>query len=183
MKCTRQPRFLADKPTPITEIWEVRLPQTLWRKVRHISKGRRITYSMISRFCAFELAERGALRWRKVLKSLHARDKQEYAQGDHHRHLVCLYGEDAQLLRLAAMRLGISVSALIRLALRLYLRHFDMEFHSKRYVTYAHLFWKAIKRWVAIPQYAFNSLAIPNQRIFHFQSVPPEWRWSYPLQP
>ena len=38
-----------------------------------------------------------------------------------HRHQLCLYGADEKRLRLAALEIQVSVSALIRLALKLYL--------------------------------------------------------------
>jgi hypothetical protein len=180
MKCTRQPKFLIGKPTPITALWEVRMPITLWQRVCAIAGVRETTFSAITRFCAFALAERNCLRWRKTLKELREVDKKEYSEGKHHRHIVCLYGEDVRLLQLAAMQLGISVSALIRIALRLYLRRLATEIHSRRYVTEACMFWRGIKRWIAIPLTALNDLTLPVLRSFTFQSFPPELRWGYP---
>jgi hypothetical protein len=180
MKCTRQPKFLIGKPTPITALWEVRMPISLWQKVCAIAELRETTFSSITRFCAFALAERNCLRWRKTLAKLKEVDKKEYAEGKHHRHIVCLYGEDARLLQLAALQLGISVSALIRIALRLYLRRLAAEIHSRRYVTEACMFWRGIKRWIAIPLTALNDLTLPVLRSFTFHSFPPELRWGYP---
>jgi hypothetical protein len=180
MKCTRQPKFLAGKPTPISALWEVRLPISLWQRVCAIAELRETTFSAITRFCVFALAERNRLRWRKTLSRLKEVDKKEYAEGKHHRHIVCLYGEDARLLQLAAMELGISVSALIRIALRLYLRRLAAEIHSRRYITDACMFWRGIKRWIAIPLTALNDLTLPTLRSFSFYSFPPELRWGYP---
>jgi len=180
MKCTRQPEFLAHKPTKITEVWEVRMPRSLWRRVCATAMRRGTSFSLISRFCAFALAERNQVRGRRALSELHEIDRNDYAAGDHHRHLVCLYGEDARLLRLAAIQLGISVAALFRIALKLYLRRLDMDIHSQRYVSDACLFWRGIKRWIAIPLTATNNLTLPTQRSFTFQSFPPEQRWGYP---
>ncbi len=180
MKCTRQPKFLKRKSATISEVWEVRMPPRLWRSVCSAAHRRHTSFSLISRFCVFALAERSHLRWRRGLSELFQIDKREYAEGNHHRHMVCLYGEDARLLRLAALQLGISVSGLIRLALRFYLRYFAMEIHSRRYVSDACLFWKGIKRWISIPLIAINGLSVPDQRRFLFQSFPPELRWGYP---
>jgi hypothetical protein len=78
------------------------------------------------------------------------------------------------------MELGISVSTLIRIALRLYLRHLAAEIHGRRYVSEACMFWRGIKRWIAIPLTALNDLTLPILRSFTFQSFPPELRWGYP---
>jgi hypothetical protein len=180
MKCKRQPILLAGKPDAISELWEVRMPMALWRKLCQTAQSRGTSFSWISRFCAFALAERNRLSWRRKFLELRDIDLQEYSAGNHHRHMVCLYGEDARMLRLAALQWGISVSALIRLSLRFYLRYFDMDVHSKRYVSDACLFWKGIKRWIAIPLTAENHLSLPTQRTFTFQSFPPERRWRYP---
>jgi hypothetical protein len=180
MKCLRQPAFLNDKPTPITEIWEVRLPLSLWQKIQRIATVRRKTFSTITRFCVFQLAERAALRWHKQMVELHQQDSREIRESEIHRHMVCLYGEDAKLLRLAALELGISVSAFIRLALRIYLRYLAMDLRSGRAVSDALLFWKAIKRWFKIPTSATNHLSLPARRSYFYQSFPPEYRWKYP---
>jgi hypothetical protein len=180
MKCSRQPAFLRDKPTPITELWEVRLPIRLWNQIKRIAALRRLTYSTVTRFCAFRLAERSSLRWRRKLRELHAQDKREYKAGQLHRHIVCLYGEDAKMLRLAAIELGVTVSALIRLTLRLYLRHTAMEKQNQRHVSDAFLFWNAIKRWIKIPLFAYNDYSLPAERRYLYQSFPPKSRWGYP---
>lgn len=180
MKSVRQPKFLAGKSAKIAEVWEVRMPLSLWQLVSGTARCRGTSFSLISRFCAFGLAERNRVRWLAGLRTLRELDKREYAKGNHHRHMVCLYGEDARLLRLAAVQLGISVAALVRIALRLYLRHLAVDFHSRRYVTDACLFWKGIKRWIAIPLQAKNDWTLPVHRSFTFQSFPPECRWGYP---
>lgn len=180
MKCPRQPTFLRDKPTPITELWEVRVPIRLWLEIKRVANLRQCTYSKITRFCAFRLAERSSLRWRKRLRELHQQDRREYREGQLHRHLVCLYGEDAKLLRLAAIEMRLTVSDLIRLALRLYLRRLAMEIHSRRHVSDTFLFWNAIKRWVAIPTFRYNQHGLPAHRQHFYQSFPPDWRWGYP---
>ncbi len=180
MKCMRQPRFLENKSTPIAELWEVRLPQRLWFRVRTIAVKQGQTFSTVTRLCAFHLAEMNHKNWPRRLDELRKQDKAEYSEGDHHRHMVCLYGEDARLLRLAALQMGISVAAFIRLALRLNLARVAMEFHSKGSRLKELIFWKGIKRWVAIPLAAHNHLSIPTLRQFTFQSFPPEQRWGWP---
>ena len=174
MQCQKQPAFLAGKATPITEVWEVRLPLRLWQAIRQCAAGRKKTLSTITRFCALPLADRGGLRWFPGMRDLLTLDRREYATGPHHRHIVCLYGEDAVLLRLAALRLRISVSAFIRLALRMYLRRLAMENHSKRVVSEEALYWLGIKRWYQIPLTAYTT---PLSQRYLFLSFPPELRW------
>lgn len=181
MQCRRQPRFLEGRPTPITDVWEVRIPQKLWCTIVRIARSRRKTFSTITRLCVFALAERSALRWRSKLRELNQLDKEELkAASCVHRHMLCLYGEDAKLIRLASLELKITVSAFIRLALRFYLRYFAMEKHSRRYPTDAILFWKAIKRWIAITLYATNEFSLPDTRRYIYQSFPPDYRWGFP---
>ncbi len=184
MKCTKQPAFLEGKPTPIADVWEVRLPTAQWQKIRARSKERRTTYSTITRLCIFELAERSSLRMRGALEKLCAANRAECQGADLHRHIVCFYGEDVLLVRMAAMRLGITVSAFIRLALKLYLRHFAQDFHSRRSggerITSELLFWKGIKRWISIAVTPLNEFSLPQSRNYTFASFPPESRWGWP---
>jgi len=90
--------------------------------------------------------------------------------------MICLYGEDVKLLRLAAMRLNLTVSAFIRLALWLYLPRLAMEKRSKRFVTREALFLLGTKRWMLIPYAALNHDHRPALRRFAFASFPP-WYW------
>lgn len=179
MKCIKQPSFLSKKSTPITEIWEVRLPHRLWAIIKQLSAQTGVTYSTITRLCVFHLAERSHLRLGKAFQTVKKQDMVEYKQAVHHRHMVCLYGEDARLWRLAAMQMGISVSCLIRLALRLYLHKIAMVFHSSRSLFQDLVFWKGIKRWIAIPLIARNHYTLPDIRRFLFQSFPPQLRWGW----
>ncbi len=183
MKCTKQPAFLEGKPTPITDVWEVRLPQPLWQRIRATAKAHRTTFSTITRLCVFELAERSSLRMRAAFTNMAKTNSTECKVGDLHRHMVCFYGEDVLLVRMAAMRLGITVSAFIRLALKLYLRHFAAEFHSKQprvQITREMIFWRGIKRWISIAVTAVNEFSIPSVRNYTFLSFPPEERWGWP---
>lgn len=183
MQCRKQPKFLENRPTPITDLWEVRLPARLWREIVRIARTRGKTFSTITRFCVFALAERSSLRWHKKFVELHKEDKAELkAAGEIHRHMLCLYGEDVRLIRLAALELKITVSAFIRLALRFYLRYFAMEKQSRRYPNDAKLFWLGIKRWITITLHAVNELSLPDYRRYVHQSFPPEYRWGYPAE-
>ena len=180
MICKTQPDFLKGKPTPITEIIEVRLPLALWRKVYTLARHYRLTYSTVTRLCVLHVAEAQKPYPEEKLARLKQQDKEEYAAGDHHRHLVCLYGDDARLLRLAALQMGISLSVLIRLALRVHLGAIAMEFQSQAHRVKEIVFWRGIKRWIAIPLITENHLRIPAVRRFFHQSFPPEYRWGWP---
>ncbi|GAB4440099.1 MAG: hypothetical protein OHK0011_22610 [Turneriella sp.] len=85
-------------------------------------------------------------------------------------------------MRLAALELGITVTAFVRLALRLGLRHLAMEKQSRRYVSDTFLFWRAIKRWAHVKLHATNHLTIPDIRRYLYSSFPPEMRWGMILQ-
>ena len=109
-------------------------------------------------------------------------DKLERSQHEQHRHMLCLYGQDADMLRFAAIRLRISVSALIRLSLRLYLKRLAMKFHSKR-IDYNYIFWRGIKRYSDILLTAKNQLTLPWVRNHFYQSFCPGLRWKWPAAP
>ncbi len=179
MKCQKQPKFLSGKPDKIAELWEVRLPESLWKRLVCIARSNCITYSTVTRYCAFRLAERSTLRQNRCLKMMKQADLQTYKTEKSHRHMVCLYGQDADLLRLAAMRLGVSVSCLIRLSLRLFLRHFDMESHSHRKPNHAVLFWYGIKRAFELITRVETCLKTFCSTIYYVQSFPPERRWNW----
>jgi hypothetical protein len=177
MKCQRQPAFLKTKPTLINDVWEVQLSARLWRRLVHLAVTRGCTYSTISRFCLFRLAEPEQLRNTTLFRRLIPEIRQDAAASkDQHRHMVCLYGEDVVLLRLAAMRLNMTVSAFIRLALWLYLPRLAMENHSKRFISPLMLFQLGTKRWMSIPYAALNHEHNPALRRFAFASFPP-WFW------
>ncbi len=181
MICRTQPNFLADKPDRITELWEVRVPRSLWLRIKAIALQKKVTFSQITRYCSFVLAERSSLRMSRALQKLVMADRMAYREAENlHRHMVCFYGEDVRILRLAAMQLGVTVSCLIRVALHIYLRHFDMEKHNHRNPTDVALFWRGIKRAVNLLLYPENTYGNFCKRIYLLQSFPPEMRWGWP---
>lgn len=176
MKCRRQPPFLKDKPTPIEDLWEVHLVNTIWEKIRLIARKQKVSYSTVARYCIFRFVERKDLKMDKHCKSLYLKNKRQQAGAQaSHRHLVCLYGEDVVMLRLAAIRLKISVSALIRLALALYLPRLAMENRSNR-VSPEELFVLGIKRWLRIEQTELHWHGIPAIHQSTFSMFLP-WQW------
>lgn len=109
--------------TPVCDIWEVRLAKTVFQRVRQNARHRKCTMSWIVRYCVLRLINKPGLNRRVHLDEILDEIRQNQPPvNDCHRFYLCLYGEDDLLLRLAARRLGITVSMLIRLALYRYLR-------------------------------------------------------------
>ena len=177
MRCHRQPVFLQNKPTPITDLWEVRISSTFWTKIRNLAKQRKTTFSTISRYCIFRLIEPERLRKFRLFSTANSRINDEMHSTVHqHRHLICFYGEDIKLVRLAAMQLNMTVSALIRIALWLYLPRLEMDTNHSPSISPEQLFLLGTKRWMLIPYAALNIQASPTIRRFAFASFPP-WFW------
>ncbi len=179
MRCYKQPPFLRNKPDKIADIWEVRLNPVLWSRIRAVTRERKISFSMVSRYCIFLLTGRAALRDRAAFRDLRQQDVEEQKlHSEHHRHLVCFYGEDIKVIRVTALELGVSVSCLIRIALRLFLRHFDMESHSHRRPSDEALFWLAIKRTYRYIHSAESNQMLHYARHYLVQCFHPHMRWS-----
>ncbi len=180
MLCRKQPAFLLKRPVQITEIWEVRISQALFGKIRQLAAQRHVSYSSITRYCVFRLIAPARTQWqplwRRAFDSMRAANK---APTPMHRHMVCFYGEDIKLLQLAALNLRISVSDLIRIALWLYLPRLTMEIHSRKHVTDQVLYSNGIKRFLRIQPKAHNLLHIPAIRQYTCASFLP-WHWWPP---
>lgn len=180
MKCKKQPPYLRERPTPITDVWEVRISVNHWQALVNTAKQRRCSFSNITRYCVFRLAERQNLCWRKNLNEAAEKVKTEAPSGNEgHRHLVCFYGEDIRLVRLAAMTLGISVSAFVRLSLFLFLPRLALEIHSRKSVSAKELFLLGTKRWQQVHHAALNNFQTPHMRQFSFSNFFP-WQWWPP---
>lgn len=178
MKCKNLPSFLTRRPSRIEDIWEVRLPKTLALQLKRVARQRKVTLSQISRYCIFRIAERENLAGKKYFKTALEQSRRSTKESPtHHRHLVCFYGEDVKLVRLAALNWGISVSALIRLALWIYLPCLVMAIHNKHYVSPNELFWRGIKRWLVIPLKSLNTCNLPTERRYLFSGFPPTHWW------
>lgn len=94
--------------------------------------------------------------------------------------MVCFYGDDLMLVRLAAMQYKLTVSAFMRLALQLYLDRLALDFRSAGAIHPAQFFAHAIKRWLRIELHTLNFEAAPMLHSFSFQSFFP-WQW-WPVQ-
>ena len=120
MKCRKQPPFKI--PEEIQNTWEVILDLETWDKIKNVRKQTRSTYSWVVRACVFRLLYK--FRQPVFRRAMENHSPQIANRTTGHRFQLCLYGDDEKILRLAAFELGSSVSALIRLALDLYLSHF-----------------------------------------------------------
>lgn len=177
MRCHTQHPHLRNKPVQVHDLWEVLISSKLWTKIQDLAKKRRCSYTTITRYCAFRLAEKESLRWHHSLKKTHGiAEAERSATPQPHRHMVCLYGEDVILLRMAALRLGVTVSAFLRLALHFYLPRFYTDTGDRKRISALELFWCGIKRWKHIPLAALNHSGIPAIRRFAFSSFMP-WEW------
>ena len=177
MRCQAQPNFLKHRPIQITDIWEVHLPLSTWRSIRQLAKKRNRSFSTVTRYCIFRLAEKASLRWFGKLQKAQKEIRENLACSEIlHRHMVCLYGEDVMLLRIAALKLRITVSAFIRLSLQLFLPRLATDFHNCQKVSDKELFWCGIKRWQTVPISALNIQKVPHIRIFAFGGFFP-WQW------
>ncbi len=177
MKCKKQPDFLANKPVQISDIWEVRLPTRIWNNIRQQAAARKSTLTAITRYCLFRMIEAENLKMRPYLrKCLEQTRAEASASTSLHRHMICFYGDDLVLVKLAAMRLHVTVSALVRIALFIFLPRLAAEIHSRHCVTEENFRLYSIKRWMRIVPSALNLKRVPMLRGFAFASFPP-WFW------
>lgn len=165
MLCRKQPRFLADKSVHITHLLEVRLAPLHWNRIKLASLRRRRTYSTLTRYCMMRLARKCSLRWTPKLRRVEIGVRQGLAEArDMHRHMMCLYGEDEKIVRLAAMELGLTITAFVRLAIELYLGTLAMEKQSRRLVTDAQLTCEGIRLIETVQIFAVNAGTRPFYR-------------------
>lgn len=136
MKCNGQPRFLEGKEIQITNILEIRLAPKQWNKIKISAWQRNRTYSTITRYCVLRLARKSSLKWGARLRATAegVRDGLAVAK-NMHRHMMCLYGEDEKIIRLAAIELGLTLTAFVRLAIELYLATLAMEKQDRKSVV------------------------------------------------
>ncbi len=155
------------RPVKITSVLEVHLAARRWVRIITLAAGRGQTLSTMTRFCVLRLARKINLRWTPVLVRAYGMTKKEMHRADGvHRHVMCLYGEDEMLIRLAAMRLRITMSAFIRLALELFLERLAMEKQSSRFITNENLKWQSIRFIEKVVTHTQNLFARPDTHRF-----------------
>ena len=178
MKCLKQPRFLDGKPIQISHLIEVRLPPGYWNRIKLFAWLRHRTYSTISRYCVLRLARKCSLHWTPKLRMAAASVQNELDSAKElHRHLMCLYGEDEKIIRLAALELGLTLTGFIRLAIELYLGTLAMENHSRRKITDQMLTAAAIRFTEKVQIFAANGGGWPFLRELSCQRFDPESYW------
>ncbi|GAB4436799.1 MAG: hypothetical protein OHK0011_19890 [Turneriella sp.] len=178
MQCRRQPIFLEGKPIHISNLIEIRLAPAQWNRIKAAARKRHRTYSTISRYCVLRLARKCSLRWTKRLE----KTRREVEKGlpvapDLHRHMMCLYGDDEKIIRLAAMDLGLTMTAFARLAIELYLPLLAMEKQSRRSLSDQDLTAEGIRFSETIQIFADNAGPYPLLRTLHCTSYPLESYW------
>jgi hypothetical protein len=175
MKCRKQKRYINQE---IASLWEVNVEEKLWRRIVEAAnvKGGRCTFSWITRYCVFRLMRKKNLRMRQAMKIHSERIKTRQKSAEkHHRHILCLYGDDEKLLRLAAMQLGITVSQFIRLALVWFLPKIENSI-----VKWEHIFYHGTKICRYFDFTRTNRYKIPfYDKIFYEKWSPLEW-WGRP---
>jgi predicted DNA-binding ribbon-helix-helix protein len=179
MKSKSQPTFLLKRPIKIEDIWEVHLARRQWNRIQQVAKRRQCTYSQVTRFCAFKLAQKPNLRNNlRVQQKLRMSAAHTSSSASFHRHMVCFYGEDLKLIRIAAIELGVTVSAFIRLSLKMYLAQLEMEIHNGCQIGEREFFWGSIKRWLVVPLNEVNMFNLPTMRRYLFSGFPPQLWWG-----
>ena len=173
MKCRKQ--FLYHK-IPISNLWEVHLEDKLWGRVRDAAQYRRCSLCWITRYCVLRLARKKNLRMFNAMKIHSNRIKTTYKNLEHyHRHIICLYGDDEKLLRYAAMKLGVTVSHLIRLAL-----HWFLPKVERLIVPWSAIFYHGTKICRFILYNRQNMLRLPYyESIFYGKWTNDDW-WGRP---
>lgn len=138
MKCRKQLKY---HKIPISNLWEVRLDGDIWQRVKRVANARGCTYSWIVRYCVFRLARKTHIVMRPAMENLSREIKRHYRYTQKlHRHMLCLYGEDEMLIRLAAMKLSVTLSHFIRLSLYWFLS--KVECYK---VTWSEIFYHGTK--------------------------------------
>mgnify|MGYP000895687787 CR=1 FL=1 len=178
MHCRNQPRFLANRDVEITQVLEIRLAPAYWNRIKIIVWHRRRTYSTLTRYCALRLARQCSLRWTPQLRQGLLRVQAAGAVAEEmHRHMMCLYGEDEKIIRLAALSLGLTITAFVRLAIELYLSRLVMEKHSQYVVTDTDLTWEGVRITEYIQIFATNAGSRPFYRHLSCEYFPVDSYW------
>lgn len=171
MQCRAQPRLLARKSLLISDLLEIRLAPLQWNRIKIAACQRRRTYSTITRYCVLRLATKCSLRWTARLQKTTVAVRAGLAAAQEtHRHMMCLYGDDVKIIRVAAMELGLTITAFVRLAIELFLLTPAMEKHSPWVVSNQKLTWEGIRLTDSVQIFAVNGGDRPFYR--HLTCIP-----------
>ncbi len=166
----------------ISHVWEVHLAPETVSQIRDCAGYYRSTMSWIVRFCVLKLARKRrlslthaqdmALEIKEKLSELKTKGKSTQ------RFILCLYGEDERILRTMAIKTGLTVSMIIRIALARYLGQL-----SRRIIPEWRFFWFGIKlcQFYRIFQSYKNGLVVME---FHnLKPFNPDDYWKPPPGP
>lgn len=110
----------------VTDVFEIQMRVDMWVKIADCAKRHDVTFSWVTRFCLFEVLKKYA----DVLNEI---ELQNYLEKDNllhdkeqkrrlHRHKLCLHGNDAVHVRFVAHKLGLTISQLLRVCVRMYIQ-------------------------------------------------------------
>ncbi|MES0489252.1 MAG: hypothetical protein ABUK01_04620 [Leptospirales bacterium] len=116
---------------PIDNVLEIRLSPLSWNKIKWVAVNKNRTYSWVVRYAIFRMIKRSGqfhpdgenvgLRSAKIAKLNDLMRSERGNSQKKHRHRLCLYGKDELFIRIAAAKMGCTMSHLIRLSLTMYL--------------------------------------------------------------
>lgn len=174
MRCIKQKKYCR---LPIDNVWEVHLDQGVWSRIVDVAAYYRCSFSWITRYCVFCLVREENIIEGEALKIHSENIKTIYKKRTNcHRHLMCLYGDDEMLLRITAMRLNITVSHLIRIAIHCLLPKIE---HKK--VAWDEIFFYGLKICRHINFKRTNLHKMPFIEQLFYEKWPPEMWWNLPL--
>ncbi len=170
----------------IKSVLEIRLCEDIWNRVQGASALTGKSYSWVVRYAVFRLIRRARLRdyigyagnpafcdsHGKLFRP-HPLNRKVWARrsesGIKHRHRLCLYGEDELFIRLAAARLGCTMTHLVRLALEKYLAIFiDAWVHSRSGIVF--FYWLGIKIFKGVEFHTFSK----DEHIITYEKFSPK---------
>jgi len=173
MICRKQRKYYK---LEISSTWEVQLDINIWKRVVNAANYHKCSFSWITRYCVFRLARKKNIFFRHAMKIHSNRIKESNKTSkSHHRHIMCLYGDDEKILRLTAMQLGVTVSHLIRLAL-----HWFLPKIENKSTKWEHIFYHGTKISKKTFVTRTNILNMPdNDTIYYGKWAKNEW-WNRP---
>lgn len=129
MRVIKNPFGNKNAKATITGVFEILIPDELWQKIELAhTKHFKLTYSWVTRYSLGRMLSRKTFWNRAKFLSLKRRDKNfSKARESSHRHTICLYEEDQQLLKSLSAELQVDISLLVRIAVMWYLEEFDVD--------------------------------------------------------
>ena len=127
MKCRKQPPYKI--PEKIANVWEVIIDKETFAQIVQARNKSKKTYSWVVRYCLFKLIRNPKRMKKLTAMEFHSGPIPTRATG--HRLQLCLYGDDEKLVRILATQAGVTVSRLLRTAIKTFLCTFCVKFIQK----------------------------------------------------